>query len=96
MKYIDLTHTFNQNMPVYPGDTPPEFSQTDFFDQQGYNCFQIKTGMHVGTHMDAPLHMLKDGNGFRSIRRNIFSAMSSYFCSRAKIDRRAAFRRKAN
>ena len=61
MKYIDLTHTFNQNMPVYPGDTPPEFSQTDFFDQQGYNGFQIKTGMHVGTHMDAPLHMLKDG-----------------------------------
>ena len=61
MKYIDLTHTFKQNMPVYPGDPIPELSQVAFIDKDGYNEFQIKTGMHVGTHMDAPLHMLQSG-----------------------------------
>ena len=61
MKYIDLTHDFKQNMPVYPGDPIPEISQVAFIDKDGYNDFQIKTGMHVGTHMDAPLHMLQNG-----------------------------------
>ncbi len=61
MKYIDLTHTFKQSMPVYPGDPEPELKQIAFLEKDGYNDFQIKTGMHVGTHMDAPLHMLKTG-----------------------------------
>ncbi|OGV19254.1 MAG: hypothetical protein A2X47_02240 [Lentisphaerae bacterium GWF2_38_69] len=61
MKYLDLTHTFRNDMHVYPGDTKPEIRQTTFFDKQGFNCFKISTGMHVGTHMDAPLHMLQNG-----------------------------------
>lgn len=61
VKYIDLTHTFKQNMPVYPGDPEPELKQVGFIDKDGYNEFQIKTDMHVGTHMDAPFHMLKNG-----------------------------------
>jgi len=61
MKYIDLTHTFKQPMPIYPGDPEPELKQTAFVEKDGYNEFQIKTGMHVGTHMDAPLHMFSGG-----------------------------------
>lgn len=61
MEYIDLTHTFTNNMPVYPGDPTPELSQIASLDKEGYTDFQIRTGMHVGTHIDAPLHMLKDG-----------------------------------
>ncbi|HLG25354.1 MAG TPA: cyclase family protein [Candidatus Gracilibacteria bacterium] len=61
MTRIDLTHTFSQQMPVYPGDPLPEFVQVAFLDKHGYNDFQIKTGMHVGTHMDAPLHMIENG-----------------------------------
>lgn len=61
MKYIDLTHTFTSAMPVYPGDPRPEFVQISFLEKHGFNDFRITTGMHVGTHMDAPLHMLKNG-----------------------------------
>ena len=61
MKYIDLTHTFKQNMPVYPGDPKSELKQTAFVNKNGYNDFQITTNMHVGTHMDAPFHMLQNG-----------------------------------
>lgn len=61
MKYIDLTHVFSAEMPVYPGDPKPEMTQIAFADSQGYTDFKITSSMHVGTHMDAPLHMLKDG-----------------------------------
>ena len=61
MKYIDLSHTFTESMPVYPGDPEPRISHTAFLEKDGYNDFTIETGMHVGTHIDAPLHMIKDG-----------------------------------
>ncbi|MDR3423614.1 MAG: cyclase family protein [Alphaproteobacteria bacterium] len=61
MKLIDLTHVFSANMPVYPGDSSPELKQTAFIAAQGYNSYGLRGGMHVGTHMDAPLHMIPDG-----------------------------------
>lgn len=48
-------------MPVYPGDSLPELKQVCFINKDGCNAFAIKSGMHVGTHMDGPLHMLKNG-----------------------------------
>jgi len=67
MKYIDLTHTFDAQMPVYPGDPIPEFTQVADLHKEGYTDYQIKTGMHVGTHMDAPLHMLEGGKRLSDI-----------------------------
>ncbi len=61
MKYIDLTHTFKAKMPVFPGDAETKLEQVSFFDKDGYNSFRVDTGMHVGTHMDAPFHMLENG-----------------------------------
>jgi kynurenine formamidase len=61
MKYIDLTHTFKEKMPVYPGDPESSLKQIAFVEKEGFNEFQVKTSMHVGTHMDAPFHMLADG-----------------------------------
>lgn len=59
--YIDLTHIFTSKMPVYPGDVLPSLKQTVFIENGGHNNFFVSTGMHVGTHMDAPLHMIADG-----------------------------------
>jgi len=61
MRYIDLTHTFVADMPVYPGDPIPELVQVARLDKDGYTDYQVKTGLHVGTHLDAPLHMLAGG-----------------------------------
>lgn len=72
MKYIDLTHTFTAHMPTYPGDLDPEMTQIGFFDKDGYNDFQIKTGMHVGTHIDAPLHMIEDGSRIPELPLEMF------------------------
>jgi kynurenine formamidase len=59
MPIIDLTHTFVDAMPVYPGDPPARLLRNATLE----NCplFSVSTGMHVGTHMDAPLHVFPDG-----------------------------------
>jgi len=67
MKYIDLTHIFDTDMPVNPGDPIPELVQIADLHKEGYTDYQIKTGMHVGTHMDAPLHMLEGGKWLSDI-----------------------------
>ena len=61
MKYIDLSHEFTGTMPTYPGDPEVELKQIATFDEDAYNDHQLSTPLHVGTHMDAPLHMIKDG-----------------------------------
>src|SRR6185436_18614117 len=61
MNYIDLTYTVTDNMAVWPGDPAPEVKQTTTVEKDGVAHFEIKTGMHAGTHMDAPSHMLTGG-----------------------------------
>ena len=61
MPLIDLTQPFTRNMPVFPGDTPAGFQTVAEHEKDGYHGVRIDTGMHIGTHMDAPLHMIPGG-----------------------------------
>ena len=61
MTYLDLTHTFNNQMPVFPGDAQPQLVQVTNVAKDGVAAFDLKTSMHVGTHMDAPAHMVMGG-----------------------------------
>ena len=72
MKIIDLTHTFTDDMPVYPGDPKSELKQVAHIDKDTYSDHQLKTVMHVGTHMDAPFHMVEDGKKMDEIEPDRF------------------------
>jgi kynurenine formamidase len=61
MKFIDLTHTLVDNMPVFPGDPAMSLKQIATISKNGYTDHLLTTAMHVGTHMDAPLHMIEGG-----------------------------------
>ena len=61
MRLIDLSHSFKENMPTYPGDPNPELTPIARLHSEGYNDHLLKTGMHVGTHVDAPFHMIENG-----------------------------------
>lgn len=61
MKFIDLTQPVTENMQVYPGDPQSTLKQIAFIEADGSNDFQVQTGMHVGTHIDAPFHMIQNG-----------------------------------
>lgn len=59
--HIDLTRLTTHGMPVYPGDTPPKLVEHVHFDQHSCVNHQFEGSMHVGTHMDGPMHMVKGG-----------------------------------
>lgn len=51
----------NEKTPVYPGDPATKIESAGVFDKDGYNDHYVSIGTHVGTHIDAPLHMIADG-----------------------------------
>lgn len=59
MTYIDLTHPFTENMPVFPGDPPARLQQTATVAQDEYAYFHLKSGLHVGTHMECAAHVFE-------------------------------------
>lgn len=62
MKIIDISQEIYQGMPVYPGDPTFQSRRVNSF-KQGDMCevSEVTMGTHCGTHIDAPLHMLPDG-----------------------------------
>jgi len=48
--------------PVYPGDPVPELKRvSDTASGDPFTLGIIRTGLHVGTHCDAPLHIIQGG-----------------------------------
>jgi kynurenine formamidase len=60
MKLIDLTHNIHPHISVFPGDDPIQLDQIRTLESDGFNNFRLSTGMHVGTHIDGPMHMTSD------------------------------------
>ncbi len=66
-KPIDLSYKLDPTTPVYPNDPPAEvcvlestrYTRPD--GQRSLNNSRITTGIHCGTHMDAPFHFFENG-----------------------------------
>jgi len=61
MPAIDLTYPMTADMPVYPGTPPPEIHPVARFAENGFRERQLSFCSHTGTHMDAPSHLLRQG-----------------------------------
>jgi arylformamidase len=61
MQIIDLTMPIGSQTPVLPYDPQPEFKQFASCEKEGWNSHSIFFHTHLGTHIDAPWHMLPDG-----------------------------------
>lgn len=61
MKIIDLTHGICSDMPVFPGTEPPIIKRANTFEKDGFREAKITMYSHTGTHIDAPAHMLDNG-----------------------------------
>jgi kynurenine formamidase len=85
MKVIDLTQLFTKDTPVFPGDEKPTLK--DEYDiQSDIMHYSISTGMHVGTHMDGPLHMVKGGKKLSEIDPERFIANGHVIDVRGKSE----------
>lgn len=58
MRYFDLSHTFIDQMPVYPADEPASLKPVASIEHDGHADFLFTSAMHVGTHIDGPAHMI--------------------------------------
>jgi len=60
MKLVDISHVINGNTPIYPGDSETSLSKVKNLENDDYNAYLLQTGLHTGTHIDAPMHLLND------------------------------------
>ncbi len=58
MKYIDLSQKIDNGIPVYPGDDSVSLIQVKQLEKDHYNAYALSSGLHVGTHIDCPMHLL--------------------------------------
>jgi kynurenine formamidase len=59
-QWIDLSHTINATTPVFPGDRPAELLHEYKLESSGFNQFHFSGNMHIGTHLDGPMHITDD------------------------------------
>jgi len=71
MKVIDISRTIHPDMEMYPGDAGPQITKVSGLDEgDSYNISRITLGTHTGTHVDPPLHLIRDGAGIDRLPMN--------------------------
>jgi len=61
MERLDLSQPLESGMPVYPGSDPVRIEQANTIPSGGSRVSSLDFETHVGTHVDAPSHMLAEG-----------------------------------
>ncbi|HEY8407783.1 MAG TPA: cyclase family protein [Gaiellaceae bacterium] len=62
MRVLDLTHAFDNGMPVFPGLPDPSFEPIAKVEEDGYAMTRYAMLNHIGTHVDAPAHQIAGGD----------------------------------
>ncbi len=57
MAIIDLSHIINPDISVFPGTEKPVFERKEI---EGYPEVKITMYTHTATHIDAPIHIIKN------------------------------------
>jgi kynurenine formamidase len=55
--YIDLSVPIIDGLSVYPGDELPRLIKVRTLASDGFNNFNLSASMHIGTHIDGPMHL---------------------------------------
>ncbi len=61
MRFVDLSHTIEAEMPLYPGTPGVQIKTLHTLEKDGFREKQLVYTTHTGTHVDAPAHMLAQG-----------------------------------
>jgi len=62
MRIIDLSHHYEDGMPIFPGLPDPSFKPIARVEQDGYAMSEYHLLNHIGTHVDAPSHQIAGGD----------------------------------
>jgi arylformamidase len=62
MRMYDISVGVSPEIPVWPGDPPVKLERVKSMeDGEEANVSQLQSGVHVGTHIDAPIHFVEGG-----------------------------------
>jgi kynurenine formamidase len=56
-----LGHVFDEQASVFPGDPSPHIRLAATIPANGFQVEEVTTGVHTGTHIDAPGHFITGG-----------------------------------
>lgn len=74
MSIIDISVTLKKGMPVWPGSIEFEIQKPmSMKNGDAYNLSNMRIDMHMGTHIDAPLHFLDNGASVDELSLDIFN-----------------------
>jgi len=59
VKLIDLSQTIETDMPIYPGDMKTNLYQNKYLGADKHTNHRLEIGMHTGTHIDSPMHLIE-------------------------------------
>jgi arylformamidase len=62
MTIYDISVTISPDLPIWPGDPNLQLERFASMEEGSlYNATRISASLHMGTHIDAPRHFLKNG-----------------------------------
>jgi arylformamidase len=85
---IDLSHTIESGMPVYPGTEPPTIKEACSLEKDGFRESLFSFYSHIGTHLDVPAHIFSNGKSVELFDSNKYfgTAMVIDCTSKSSID----------
>jgi arylformamidase len=68
MRIYDVSVGISPQLPVWPGDPPVELERVKAIASgANANVSRLACGVHIGTHVDAPLHFIDGAAGVESL-----------------------------
>jgi kynurenine formamidase len=63
LEFVELSHEWGSHTPVYPGFPDIVIFRLATHANHGVMSQQVRTVMHTGTHVNAPIHLVQGGQG---------------------------------
>ena len=74
MKIYDVTRPVSPAMPVWPGDPPVSLKMVKRIEDGAKdNLSHLACSVHIGTHVDAPLHFIAGGGDILSLSLDVLT-----------------------
>jgi kynurenine formamidase len=72
LEFIELSQTWGSHTPVFPGFPDIVIYRLATHAQHGVMSQQVRTVMHNGTHVNAPIHLVQGGAGVGDLSLDTF------------------------
>lgn len=73
-------------MPVYPGDPEVKIEEIHFLEKEGWRLRKLEISSHLGTHINIPSHMVKDGKTLDDLSLSNYCGQTVVYQEGMKIE----------